>query len=355
MGAQIFPEQFYTKLLCNGERIGVTLDDKFEILPPETFCSRLKRFLTFQQDPYIDKVHSLFKTLVEQADVAEGQYFPILADEIHRHGQAKYRYLEANLIYLRKKLDDIGNLNFFSKLILKVVNTALTFFGQAPIQLKTYARHYEDNGLSYINRSFYFHWTSGNYINPLEREGLRLTEQDENDCTFSSDSPQNKREIQKLEKGLKDYHCIQQTYKDYNRPGMSTTQILANLEVSFDPKRQCFLAAINNPRGRSIYSPFNDLSNNPRIGPEKISPLFARHLRELPNDAKTFRYFVTATNGEGTATHHELAWLAQATEQAPFQLNQGSLPLTLEPNVQYRFYNEAHQEVGSFKITLNRL
>ncbi len=353
MGLQIFPEPFYTRLLCNGERIGVTSDEKFEILPSESFCSRLKRFLTFQQDPHIDKVHNLFKKLLEQAERTEGSHFSILTDEIHRHGRTKYNYLEANLIYLRKKFDNIGNLNCFSKLILKVINTAFTFFGRAPIQLKTYARHYEKGGEHFIDRSFYFHWTSGNYTNPLEEEGLKLTEMDEKTCVFSSDSPRIKREIQKLEKGLENYYLIQQTYKNYNRSGMSTTQILANLEISFDPKHQHFLVAINNPRARSIYNPFNDLNNNPRIGSGKISPVFARHLCELPNTAKTFRYFITATNLEGAVTQHELSWVVQATERAPFQLNQGSLPLILEPNTQYKFYNENHQEVGSFCSLVN--
>ncbi len=353
MGMQIFPEQFYTKLLCSGERIGVTLDRKFEILPPESFCSRLKRFFFFQQDPTINTVHNRLKNLIEQAEAANGPDFRTLRDEIHTHGRAQYRYLEANIIHLRKKLDDIGHPNCISKLVLKVINAVFTLFGVSPIQLRTYARHYEEDGLPCIHRSFYFHWTSGNYTNPLESEGLNLTENDKITCRFSADPLPIKKEIQKLEKGLKDYYLLQQTYKDYNRPGMSTQQIIANLEINFDPQRECFLAGINNPNARFIYSPFNTLTNYRRIGPPKLSPLFTSHLRELPDNAKTFRYFVTATNPLGHVTEHELSWIAQPTEQAPFKLNNGSLPLVLEPDTQYTFYDEQHRAVTSLKITVN--
>jgi hypothetical protein len=358
MAIQIFPEQFYTKM-CNRERIGVTLNETFEILPPESFCSRLKRFLTFQQDPHIDKVHNLFKALVERAEQAKGPH--ILTEEIHRHGLTKYKYLEANLICLRKKLDNIGQLNWFSKLILKVINAVCTLFGRAPIQLKNYARHsYEvDHDIPWagtyhrVDSSFDFHGSSGDYINPLGKEGLKLTPTDENTCVFSSDSQRIKEEVQKLEKGLKDYYYIDQTYKTYNLPG--TTQILANLEISFDPEQQRFSAAINNARAGFYLVRDSQVFIKHRDLCEEISPVFAKYLSELHNDAKTFRYFVTATNAKKIVTQHELTWIVQATEQAPFQLNQGSLPLILEPGTQYQFYDENHQQVGSFKITLNKI
>lgn len=353
MGIQIFPEPFYNRLLCSGERLAVTSDERFEILPRESFFSRLKRFLTFQQDPHIDKVHNLFKKLVEQADRAEGSHFQTLANEIHSHGRAKYKYLEANLIYLRKKLDSIGQLNWFSKLVLKVTNAVFIFFGRLPIQLRTYAIEYEENRLSSINRSFDFHRTSGNYTNPLEREGLKLTTSDENSCIFSSDSLPVKKEIQKLEKGLQDYYLIEQKCKNYNSPEMSTSQILANLEISFNPESRYFFAAINNPLARSIYNPFKDLDNKSRVNSTKISSAFAKHLRELPDQAKTFRYFVTALSPDRVITQHELMWNVQPTEQAPFELNQGSQPFILRPGTQYKFYDEQHQMVGLFKVTLN--
>ncbi len=354
MGTQIFPDPFYNRFLCKGERIGVTSDGRFDILPAESFCNRLKRFLTFQQDSKIDRVHTLFKTILEQAEQVEGSYFPALADEIHRYGRAKYNYLEANLIYLRKKLDGIGQLNSISKLILKVINAVFTLFGYACIQIKTYAKHYEEGHIPLIKRSFNFHWTSGNYVNPLEREGLKLTATDESTCMFSSDSSVVKKAVQELEKGLEDYYFIKQTHKDFSCSGMSMEQIFANLEISFDPEQHNFLVAINNPEARRIYNPFNDLYHNPRIGPEKIAPVFARHLCELPDKAKTFRYFIEATNPRGIVTQHELIWIVgTTTQQAPFQLNRGSKPIILEPYAQYKFFDESHQEVGSFKIIHN--
>lgn len=292
---------------------------------------------------------------MEQAERAEGPRFSILTDEIHRQGRAKYEYLEANLICLRKKLDDIGHLNCFSELILKTINTVFTFFGRASIQLKTYARIYEQGGFFWPDPSFDFRSTlGGNFINPFEREGLKLTASEEDACVFSSDSLDIKREVQRLEKGLKDYCHIKQVHKNYYFPGMDyTEQVFANLEISFDLERQHFLAAIKNPDARRIYHPFNDLNNNKRISLKKIPPIFAKHLPELPDSAKTFRFFVKATIPSGFVTEHELSWVLQTTEQDPFQLNQGSLPLILEPGTQYQFYNENHQEVGSFKITLN--
>lgn len=333
---QIFPESFYTRLLCSGDRIGVNRDEKFEILPPESSCSRLKRFLTFQQDPHIDRVHNLLKKLVEQAEKRQ-DLFPVLAGEMQKHGQDKCKYLEANLIYLREKLDNIGNPNCLSSLILKIANIVFVFFGYAPIQLKTYAKHYEKEGWLGIAREF--------DVRSIEQVGSRPWDKDENACIFSSDFPIMKRKIQSLETGLISHHLIDSVEKSYIHREM-TMQIHANLEISFDPKGNCFLAAINNPKARVIYNYPND---NLQACQEWISPIFAELLRELPNKKKTFRYFVEATKEK--VIHHELSWVLEVTEQAPFQLNRGSQHLVLEPDTLYRFYDENNQTVALFDIT----
>jgi len=129
---------------------------------------------------------------------------------------------------------------------------------------------------------------------------------------------------------------ISQEHKNYNSPGMVTTQIFASLGIDFDSQQECFLATINNPR----------------VGTQKISSVFSRYLRELPEEERTFRYFVTAANHEQNTTNHVLSWIAQPTEQGTFALNRGP-SLVLEPGVVYTFYNDQHLELLSFKITLN--
>lgn len=345
MGLQIFPEPFYTRRLCPGEHIGITADNKrFVVLPPESFSNRVKRFFTFQQDPYIDRVHNRIKNLLEQFEQAQGSDFPILRAEIHDHGHLKYQYLEANLYYLREKLNEVGQLNCFSALILAIRNAVANFFGMDPIQVKTYARHYHRNDDGYltpcIDPSFNIRRTYSDFdfegllesplnpLNPFQKEGLRLTEEDVNTCRFSAEFS-HRRIIQKLEKGLVGCLLIDQATAP-------SGHISANLGIGFNLERQCFFAAINSSK-------------------RQISSSFAGYLQELPQEERTFRFFIRATDPHGNVTDHELAWTAEPTREEPFMLNTGSQPLFLEPGVQYVFFDKQRQVIpcAPLKIVQN--
>jgi hypothetical protein len=382
MGLQVFPEQLYTRLLYSGERIGVTSDNRFEMLPPEPFSSRLWRFFTFQQDPNFDRVHHRLQEILwrhpydEPDSLIRTPEVSHLIDEIRAHGGAKYRYLQVNLANIRIKLDHIGRINCFSALILKVINTVFSFFSITPIQLKTYKVGCEKyiqecpmSGKTFVTYCKKYEINNDGFLR-LEndwdlsaffaKEGLELTEEDRKTCHFSATIPTyfpsdicTRREhltpseirpiIQKLEKGLQAYYIIERTYK-------GTEALKANLEISFDSQHQRFLAAVNNSEARSVYNRQLDLNNNV-IGPVDVSSSFAKYLRELPNDKKTFRYFVSAENSQGIV-EHELIWVAEPTEQAPFQLLPG-VPLALELETQYTFYNEKRETVFSLEITPN--
>jgi ankyrin repeat protein len=142
MSVQIFPKSFLSRKLEDHERIGVTSDNKFEILPPEAFASRVKRFLTFQQNPHINKVYNLFEKVVKDGSLNH------IYQEIYSNNQDldSCKYLESNLSNLRDRFDRVGKLNFLSKLILDVVNVFLRLFGLAPIRLTTYATRHENGG-----------------------------------------------------------------------------------------------------------------------------------------------------------------------------------------------------------------
>jgi len=351
MTAQIFPESFYTKLLSNKERISISENGKFEILPPESYFSRLNRFFTFQQDANIDSVHSRFKSLVEQVTNKEGLDFPALTDEIHSHGKSKYLFLEANLCLLREKLDRVGQLNYFSKLIFKIVNAVRHLFGFTPIELKTYADisyELDDDipwGAQYYKRTereFRFDWDQGNLSNPFAQASLELFPKDEVASRFTAKNEEVRIELQKLENQLNDFYVLHQIYKDYgdHKRGIGTQQILANLEVNFDQEQNCFLAAIHNPRWRANHSPFPK-----QDGKKFVTRAFRAHLNELPDEAKTFRFFVKVKDDE-----HELKWVAKVSECAPYQLDKGSESLELKPGFEYSFFDEDRNLISSFTI-----
>ena len=92
MSLQVFPEQLYTRLLYSGERIRVTSDNRFEMLPPEPFSSRLWRFFTFQQDPNFGRVHHRLQGILELQPYDESYKLirtpevSRLVNEIRAHG-----------------------------------------------------------------------------------------------------------------------------------------------------------------------------------------------------------------------------------------------------------------------------
>lgn len=289
--------------------------------------------------------------MVDQVTNKEGLDFSTLTDEIHSQGKSKYLFLEANLCLLREKLDRVGQLNYFSKLIFKTVNAVRCLFGFTPIELKTYASiSYElDDGIPWgaqyykrTEREFRFGWDPGNLSNPFAKASLELCSKDEIASCFTAENEEVRIELQKLENQLNDFCVLKQIYKDSNhKRGMGTQQILANLEVSFDQEQNCFLAAIDNPRWRANHSPFPK-----QDGKQFFTRAFRDHLNELPDEEKTFRFFVKAEDEE-----HELKWVAKVSEHAPYQLNKGSEPLKLEPGVEYSFFGEDRNLISSFTIT----
>lgn len=136
----VFTEDFYNKSLFHqGERIYINDKGTFSVIPKESQWNRFKRFITFQQDPNIDQVHQQLKSVMEQIKSRSGPLFSSLKNEVHDQGEKKFECLGKNLSVLREKLDRVGQLNFFSKTILKIVNIARSLFLQAPIKMNTYA------------------------------------------------------------------------------------------------------------------------------------------------------------------------------------------------------------------------
>lgn len=347
LNVPIFSESLYSRLLCDGERIRINQEGTFEILPPESLSNRLKRFMTFQQDPYIDAVHNRFQSLVDQIERREGADYDHLKNEIHENGKVKFRYLQENLITLRAKLNRVGKTNLLSKLILKVINKVRTHFGGSPIEIKNYTVTRNRNNLQYSAPSFHFQWTSGSYSNPFEEEGLRLTDVDKKRCRFAAEDPNQSELIQKLERGLEDYYLLgreRNIFLQHNQ----TLIVNANLEISFDAQTSCFVASINNAKTRILYNPVNT-SSNPNI----ISEGFAQLLHELSPEEKTICFKVNVTDIEGNEEQFALTWEIGTTDEGPYCLNKGSSHFVLEPDYNYEFCKQDGTVLSSLKIIRN--
>jgi hypothetical protein len=339
----IFSEDFYNRhLFRNGERVSIAENGSFIVTSQESKWNRFKRFLAFQQDPYIERVHEQLKTTIDQINSQSGPIFTSLKNEVHTHGEKKFKYLKMNLNALRKKLDYVGQINLFSRIILKLVNTVRYIFHKPSIELKTYANitfEREDffwmanysrlsNLSKYVNSSF-----SINLYN-LEKEGLKLTEQDKQTCIFSAESPDDSvsEKFQELEKGLKTRLRLEQTYTTYNPPHLGTQQILANLSIIFDSERSQFLATISNPRGS-----------------QSISKQLKNYLNRLTNEEKSVRYLIRAKTSEGLIQNKELSLIFDNIEQ--FQApHERTSSLTLEPNVTYEIFSASEELISTFTI-----
>ena len=359
MASQIFPEELYTRLLQHGERLKVNEEGKFELLPSESTLDSLKRFIFFQQDANIHQVHNKLKELVKQDHLQPEQ--SELAQEIHSKGKSNYRYLEANLVYLRNNLNDVGQLNLLSNLVLKVINFIHNIFRMEPIEIRSYARHYLEDGLQKTESSFKFSFSSEDYVNPFEQAGLQLTEEDKLNCVFAGSTPETQNKIQELEKGLEDYYCLHQSKKIHTLPNDETKHIQGNLEITFDKESQQFSVAIHNPEDPSrdpiVLAAFHNMeisSRDPSINPPTISEQVARHISELPDDEKTIRYSIVSKMGRRNERNQEIKWKITPTESSPFELDKGSQKLVLEPNIEHTFYNEAKEEVAKITITTRR-
>lgn len=332
---KVFSEDFYNKqLFSNGERVYLTDTGTFEVAPKETKWNRFKRFMTFQQDSDIDKVHSQLKVIMEQIGSKSGPQFSDLQHEVHAHGKTKYKNLVVNLNHLREKLDHVGQPNLFSKLILKMVNVARNIFGKTSINLKAYTTvswEREDafwmaNYSQPLRLSKYIHSSFNINTYHLEKEALKLTAEDKQSCKFSANSPEIEEKIQKLETGLENYWFLKQT--------TFLKQISANLEITFDSVKQQFSAVIRNPRGS-----------------EAISKELEKYLKGLPLEEKTVRYFIGAKDSQNQEQTHELVWTLTPTSN--HRLNEGSIPLPMEPNVQYDIRDESNNLITSFAIKKN--
>lgn len=340
----IFSEDFYNRpLFRNGERVSIAENGSFIVTPQDSKWNRFKRYLSFQQDPSIDKVHEQLKTTIDQIKSQSGLIFSSLKNEVHARGEKKFKCLEMNLNALREKLDHVGQINIFSCIILKLVNVVRYVFRKPSIELKTYANitfereefFWMANYSMLLNLSKYVKSSFSVNLYNLKKEGLKLTEQDKQTCIFSVEGPKAdmSEEFQKLEKGLKTHLLLKQTSKNYYSPlaCKSTQQILANLSIIFDSETSQFLATIYNPRGN-----------------QSISKQFRSYLNQLTKEEKSIRYLVRAKTPEGLVQNKELSLIFDNTEQ--FQTTHEGSSLTLEPNTTYEILSTSEELISSFTI-----
>lgn len=339
----VFSEDFYNKpLFLNGERVSITEKGSFIVAPKESNWNRFKRFLTFQQDPYIDKVHEQLKVINDQIGSKSGPIFSSLKEEVHSRGEKKFKCLEMNVDILRDKLDRVGQMNLFSRVILKLVNIARYVFHRPLIELKTYAHitferqefWWMANYSLLLNLSKFVNSSFNSNFCILGKEGLKLTEQDKQTCIFSVESADNKmnEEFQELEKGLKTQLILRQTHKNYKPSHVITQQILANLSITFDSERSQFLIKLFNPRGN-----------------QSVSKQLKNYLNELKNEDKSVRYLIKARAPERLIQDKELSLSFDTTEHLQTS-HESATSLILEPNITYEIFNTSHELISTFTI-----
>jgi hypothetical protein len=345
MTTPIFSEDFYSKRLAKtNQRVRLNNQGTFEFYTyRSTLWHRFRHYATFQQDPYVCKVHDQLKAIVDETKDKSGPLFNHLAVEVHEHGEKKYKNLNDNLGFLRNKLDQSGQTNVVSKLILKIVNLFRKILGKEPIIIKSFARvmfereqhFWMGNYSRWFSLSKYKYSSFSVNLYNVEQLGLSLTHEDKLQCAYSAESqnPKVDEYIQKLERGLTGRWLIKQSCKYFNIP--HPIQVLADLEITFDPNIQKFAVQIRNPKTGMMQ---ND------------SKALIQHLESVSNDQKLVRYPVIVKEPDGNTKQIELSWTYGSSVLKPHQLDEGSDSFFLEPGVGYEFRDDANNELVTFTL-----
>jgi hypothetical protein len=336
MGISLFSEEFYNQILFqNGERAYLTDEGTFAIKAKESKWNRFKRVMTFKQDDSIDKAHEKLKALMKEVKEKSGSQFMALKEELHAQGEEKFDCLEKNLKTLRGKLDRIGQLNFFSKQILKVFNVIRSFLHESPIQMKTYAtmNFFRPEVPWMANYSIERSFSINSPMFHLKEDALKLTEKDKESCFFSTTPDSENESFQKLEKGLMKRWWVKQICKNYSFHCTPTGQIFINLDIIFDSEKQKFLIILRKHK------------ENQKIEVER----FKEEIKGLTDQEKTVQYKIQAKDSEGNKKELKLVWSIENEEEGPYRAQQSSV-LDLEVNVPYEIYDENNKWVISFTL-----
>ncbi len=368
MAGPIFPEEFYTRILGPKERVGINEEGNFEILPEESSWNYLKRFVSFTQDSDFAKVHDRLKGIFDQVE-ENGPEFAAAIREIHGKGEEKYNTLERNLCTLRRKLDHVGQVNFFSKVILSITNVFRYIFGWEPIELKTYADYgfrfpiieFFDCGKP-ISRSFDCFVSDNplnrNYTNPL-RQGLELTAEDRLNSAFVANTDENTEIVRKLELGLKREHKLNTSSIGFQNQAWARQPLFgprnplehrkwdANLTLIFDPASQRYQVKITNggmsEGGWRIWTWDRD---NEEVYKQQ-NRAWVEFIDQLNVEQKSFHFFVVAEDGQ----EHDLEWTLAPSADDDSVFADPTAVFTLEPGVEYSLYTESRDLIDTLRIS----